>query len=157
MHRNPYKMDKTIAISVLLFFILYSSQSELYTSSSECPKSCMCIIYGNGTIFVNCSGLQLTEIPSDIPHKTLYLDLSENHITTIQPYAFRNLTYLRSLTLENNKLSQGSITNASFSGLPMLDQLDLSSNNFHAFPRYLPVKMNSFILLSLLYDYFTFS
>ncbi|KAM4628144.1 tsukushi isoform 2-T3 [Polymixia lowei] len=58
------------------------------------------------------------------------LDLSNNHITKVSPYALSKLRYLETLDLSHNSLE--SLSPNSFSGLPLVE-VDLSYNSFQEF------------------------
>ena len=72
------------------------------------------------------SGMDLTEVPSNIPSNTTVLDLSNNNITVLKADSFNNLTDLRELRLSHNHLRD--IQNGSFNGLVNLQILSLSFN-----------------------------
>ena len=72
------------------------------------------------------SGMDLTEVPSNIPSNTTVLDLSHNNITVLKVDSFHNLTDLRELHLSYNHLRD--IQNGSLNGLVNLQILSLSFN-----------------------------
>ncbi|UJR37599.1 hypothetical protein I4U23_030296 [Adineta vaga] len=98
----------------------YSAQCSV-----QCPKSCTC----DGTI-VTCRGLQLQEIPSDIPAFTTALHLQDNLIKRVsRDGSFRRLRSLRTLDLRNNRLEE--IDDDAFDGAESLTELYLSDNNLN--------------------------
>ncbi|WAR21925.1 AGRA1-like protein [Mya arenaria] len=60
-----------------------------------------------------------------IPLDTIYLDLSENKISLIEPGAFQGLTQLTRLVLSNNKLN--TVPDGTFNDLPALRRIDVQS------------------------------
>ena len=68
----------------------------------------------------------LTEIPTDIPAGATWVDLSENHITTIRAGSFSHLARCALLWLDNNQISE--INPAAFRGLTSLRRLYLHTN-----------------------------
>ncbi|KAK3096058.1 hypothetical protein FSP39_022615 [Pinctada imbricata] len=88
----------------------------------ECPKECVCL----GTV-VDCSGRQLTTIPSNIPLYTTELKLNNNKIGKIQSNGlFSRLINLRILDISDNRVEI--IEDGAFDGANHLGELDLSSN-----------------------------
>ncbi|XP_030069817.1 leucine-rich repeat and transmembrane domain-containing protein 2 [Microcaecilia unicolor] len=66
-----------------------------------CPSSCKC---NSSSLEVDCSGLGLTTIPSDIPLDTQTLLLLNNKLTTLSGPVFANLSALHYLDLSHNFL-----------------------------------------------------
>ncbi|CAF1267962.1 unnamed protein product, partial [Adineta ricciae] len=92
----------------------------------QCPKGCTC----DGTA-VSCRGLQLQEIPSDIPPFTTALHLQDNLIKRVpRDGSFRRLRSLRTLDLRNNRLEE--IDDDAFDGAESLNELYLSDNNLNS-------------------------
>jgi hypothetical protein len=65
---------------------------------------------GNDLVFnaqVNCSGLGLTRLPEKLPENTIFLDISNNNISTLIPDIVNNSDFSKLTTLlaENNKIS----------------------------------------------------
>ena len=79
----------------------------------------------SGTTWI-ASGMDLTEVPSNIPSNTTVLDLSHNNITVLKADSFNNLTDLRELRLSYNRLRD--VQNGSLNGLVNLRILSLSFN-----------------------------
>ncbi|CAF1126727.1 unnamed protein product [Rotaria sordida] len=98
----------------------YSTQCEI-----QCPKGCTC----DGTTVI-CRGLQLQEIPNDIPPFTTALHLQDNLIKRVpRDGSFRRLRSLRTLDLRNNRLEE--IDDDAFDGADSLNELFLSDNNLN--------------------------
>ncbi|MEE6527725.1 hypothetical protein FKM82_029314 [Ascaphus truei] len=86
---------------------------------SLCPSLCSCY---SGSLFVNCSGTNLSASAALPPPDTELLDLSGCSLRALPP--LRLLCRLRTLLLAHNHLSEAS----SWAGLQSLQSLDLSSN-----------------------------
>lgn len=92
----------------------------------RCPSKCFCERSADSsTIFVNCSSLNLTEIPADLPTTTTHLDLSENQIKQIDQ-RLKSLLNLKFLSLTKNQLEN--LVDHPFGSLTRLEHLDLSLN-----------------------------
>lgn len=65
---------------------------------------------------------------SDLSNMSV-LALSNNAISTIMENAFRNLTFLTTLSLDHNHISSQSLNNSTFSQLQRLDTLQLGNND----------------------------
>ncbi|KAK3099576.1 hypothetical protein FSP39_006423 [Pinctada imbricata] len=76
---------------------------------------------------VDCSGGNLTEVPSDVPTDVQLLDLSNNLIQNITSVIEYNLTEIVTLDLSNNDLQ--SLQQRMFRNLRNLQSLDLSFNS----------------------------
>ncbi|XP_045039741.2 toll-like receptor 13 [Desmodus rotundus] len=72
----------------------------------------------------------LTEAIADIPGYTTHLNLTQNQIQTLPPYAFTNLSALVDLRLEWNSIWK--IEKRAFWGLENLTLLNLVENNIHS-------------------------
>ncbi|XP_058465539.1 uncharacterized protein LOC131439039 [Malaya genurostris] len=88
-----------------------------------CPQECSC---EDGTQFLNCSQRKLIEIPRDLPHDVIRLDLSRNNIKQIPVDAFQNCTDVREIMLDRNVIEE--IDKEVFAGLIRLDLLGLQGN-----------------------------
>lgn len=75
---------------------------------------------------VNRSSMNLSSVPTDLPPKTEYLDLSCNHIHQLHKEDFVNITLLRVLNVSWNGLEL--INVETFQDTPHLNHLDLSHN-----------------------------
>ncbi|XP_023267629.1 polycystin-1 [Seriola lalandi dorsalis] len=123
-------------------------------SCSPCPVNCSCALAGpQPSCVVNCSNIGLERAPAaaDIPLATSVLDLSKNHISSLDTSLLVRLTGLRELYLQGNRinvlprgvfccgplsvldLSKNQITTIEeriCDNLCNLTQIDLSSNPF---------------------------
>ncbi|KAK2919268.1 polycystin-1 isoform X1 [Channa argus] len=123
-------------------------------SCSPCPVNCSCALAGlQPSCVVNCSNIGLERAPAaaDIPLATNVLDLSKNHISSLDTSLLERLTSLRELYLKGNRinvlprgvfccgplsvldLSNNQITTIEeriCDNLCNLSQIDLSSNPF---------------------------
>ena len=79
----------------------------------------------SGTTWI-ASGMDLNDVPDNIPPNITVLDLTHNNITVLKTDSFSNLTHLRELRLSHNNLRD--IQNGSFNGLVNMEILSLSSN-----------------------------
>ncbi|XP_029014936.1 polycystin-1 isoform X2 [Betta splendens] len=119
-----------------------------------CPVNCSCALAGlQASCVVNCSGVGLERAPAaaDLPPATSVLDLSNNHISSLDTSLLDHLTSLRELYLQGNRinvlprgvfccgplsilnLSNNQITTIEeriCDNLCNLSQIDLSSNPF---------------------------
>ncbi|XP_038073418.1 uncharacterized protein LOC119741652 isoform X3 [Patiria miniata] len=84
-------------------------------------KICTC-----GETYVDCNGRNLTSVPSGIPQGTTSLKLKHNLLTNIKKDAFKNLTELLYLHLDDNQISY--IQGGSFRHLNSLQVLILAKN-----------------------------
>lgn len=67
-----------------------------------CPPSCRCNIT---TLEVDCSGGQLTGVPSGLPYESQLLNLTHNMLKTLAHQQFHNLTQLLHLDVSDNLLA----------------------------------------------------
>ncbi|XP_046882537.1 leucine-rich repeats and immunoglobulin-like domains protein 1 [Hypomesus transpacificus] len=73
-----------------------------YGLSSELPCAQNCTCTGDS---VDCSYLDLTEIPLDLPDRTASLNVGHNKLTSVNPEVFSNMANLRELRLDHNELT----------------------------------------------------
>ncbi|KAL1281735.1 hypothetical protein QQF64_000538, partial [Cirrhinus molitorella] len=95
---------------------------------SPCPGNCSCTAVGpQNSCVVNCSNIGLDQAPaaSDLPTDTHTLDLSRNHIPSVDSSLFDHLTSLKELFLQSNRLV--TLPHGIFNCGP-LAVLDLSNN-----------------------------
>ncbi|XP_068172318.1 leucine-rich repeats and immunoglobulin-like domains protein 1 [Antennarius striatus] len=83
-----------------LFFSLQLLISHGLSSDASCAQNCTCS--GDS---VDCSGLELTAAPLDLPVRTVSLNLGSNKLTVIDAEVFHNLPNLRELRLDHNELT----------------------------------------------------
>ncbi|XP_008318572.1 leucine-rich repeats and immunoglobulin-like domains protein 1 [Cynoglossus semilaevis] len=91
-------------VSYLVFYLILTvellSGHDTLASELPCAQNCTCI--GDS---VDCSGLELTATPPDLPARTVSLNLGHNKLTTITVEAFANLPNLKELRLDHNDLT----------------------------------------------------
>uniref|UniRef100_A0A8C1Y5A5 Polycystic kidney disease 1a n=1 Tax=Cyprinus carpio TaxID=7962 RepID=A0A8C1Y5A5_CYPCA len=98
---------------------------------SPCPGNCSCTAVGpQNSCVVNCSSIGLDQAPaaSDLPTDTHTLDLSRNHIPSVDSSLFDHLTALKELDLSNNQIT--TIEERMCDNLFNLTTIDLSFNPF---------------------------
>uniref|UniRef100_A0A8C1W0C3 Leucine-rich repeat-containing protein 3 n=1 Tax=Cyprinus carpio TaxID=7962 RepID=A0A8C1W0C3_CYPCA len=128
---------------ILRFFLAVICLSAMCFA---CPKSCHCS-ERNGLSVVQCSSRNLEEIPSDLPHDTVSLFLSSNHITKIPNQAFKNLPWLQELDLSRNAIE--TVDAGAFQGVTeSLRVLDLSHNHMQSVPKEAFARLHAKINLS---------
>ncbi|TNN69452.1 Polycystin-1 [Liparis tanakae] len=78
-------------------------------SCSPCPVNCSCAPAGPQpqSCVVNCSNIGLERAPAaaDIPRATTVLDLSKNHISSLDTSLLERLTGLQELYLQGNRIN----------------------------------------------------
>lgn len=95
---------------------------------SLCPHNCSCALAGPlQSCVVNCSNIGLEKAPAaaDLPLATNVLDLSKNHISSLDTSLLNDLTGLRELYLQGNRINV--LPRGVFCCGP-LSVLDLSNN-----------------------------
>ncbi|XP_044286411.1 podocan isoform X2 [Varanus komodoensis] len=80
----------------------------------------------------------LKNVPKNLPPALYKLHLKNNKLEKIPKGAFSELSGLRELYLQNNKLTNEGMDNETFWKLSSLEYLDLSSNNLSQIPSGLP-------------------
>ncbi|XP_056380357.1 leucine-rich repeat and transmembrane domain-containing protein 1 isoform X2 [Hyla sarda] len=148
--------------------VLASSLLLVFHMAWGCPEVCTC---QPSSRTVDCSYRRLLEIPSHLPSQTqvLYLqgnqiriinhtsfmnvpglqilDLSNNSISRVPPYAFHYLRSLQLLNLTNNFIQY--LDGQVFTPLLALKKLDLSSNNMSTLPESLGNNTRNLTFLGL--------
>ncbi|XP_038667950.1 slit homolog 3 protein-like [Scyliorhinus canicula] len=71
------------------------------SSAKSCPTSCKCTALGVRDLKVDCSSVQLKEVPV-LPESTVELHLQNNHLTTVAPGMFDKLQKLKKIDLSGN-------------------------------------------------------
>ncbi|XP_035517220.1 leucine-rich repeats and immunoglobulin-like domains protein 1 isoform X2 [Morone saxatilis] len=90
-------------VSRCVFYFILSDQLLIsYGLSSDLPCAQNCTCNGDS---VDCSDLELTATPLDLPVRTVSLNLGHNKLTAIGVEAFDNLPNLRELRLDHNELT----------------------------------------------------
>ncbi|XP_020630427.1 leucine-rich repeat-containing protein 3-like [Orbicella faveolata] len=85
------------------------------------PGKCTCKPFGQTRIIVTCTGIK--QVPRDLPSNTAQLNLSANHLKSIEEDAFRNLTLLKAIDLSRNSLK--SIPQNTFRNLNLLTYMQV--------------------------------
>lgn len=80
-------------------FVFFSSLTE--SRELKCPKSCKC---SDTFDFVDCSHQKLVQIPKNLPHSTVQLNLSHNLLTTLNVSDLIKCSDLRQLLLNDNQI-----------------------------------------------------
>uniref|UniRef100_A0A4X2LA39 Leucine-rich repeat-containing protein 3 n=1 Tax=Vombatus ursinus TaxID=29139 RepID=A0A4X2LA39_VOMUR len=112
----------------------------------SCPPNCQCSD-GSGLMTVHCSSKNLKEIPKDIPKDAVFLKLEANQLTHIPSHAFSGLTLLQELDLSQNTIEK--LDAAAFQGLSSsLKLLDLSHNQLRSLPKEALARLKAKIRLS---------
>ncbi|XP_072303950.1 leucine-rich repeat and immunoglobulin-like domain-containing nogo receptor-interacting protein 1 [Eucyclogobius newberryi] len=136
-------LDKRLVWAALCLF----GAGVALSSDIECPQPCFCNVSEQR---VNCSSIQLSTIPNQLPSNTKSVNLTHNKIRSVASQQFGGLTRLQELDLSNNilviieveafvglqalmtlKLARNHlkiIPVEAFSGLPKLQLLDISDN-----------------------------
>ncbi|KAM7170867.1 leucine-rich repeats and immunoglobulin-like domains protein 1 [Macrochelys suwanniensis] len=86
--------------SAFVTFLLMALAGPGAGSERRCASSCTC----TGEL-LDCSRRGLTELPRDLPAWPVYVNLSYNKLTEIDPSAFAELPNLREVRLSNNELT----------------------------------------------------
>ncbi|XP_033977803.1 leucine-rich repeats and immunoglobulin-like domains protein 1 [Trematomus bernacchii] len=90
-------------VSRCVFYLILSVELFIsYGLSSDLPCAQNCTCDGDA---VDCSNLELTATPLDLPVRTVSLNLGHNKLTSIDVEAFDNLPNLRELRLDHNELT----------------------------------------------------
>uniref|UniRef100_A0A8C4I0R4 Leucine-rich repeats and immunoglobulin-like domains 1 n=1 Tax=Dicentrarchus labrax TaxID=13489 RepID=A0A8C4I0R4_DICLA len=90
-------------VSRCVFYFILSDQLLIsYGQSSDLPCAQNCTCNGDS---VDCSDLELTATPLDLPVRTVSLNLGHNKLTAFSVEAFDNLPNLRELRLDHNELT----------------------------------------------------
>ncbi|XP_063071016.1 leucine-rich repeats and immunoglobulin-like domains protein 1 [Engraulis encrasicolus] len=146
------------SVSYYLFYLMLSLELLLKCGLCEdvlCATNCTCT--GNS---VDCSNLDLTDIPHDLPGGTISINLSNNKLTAVNTDILSSLPNLQEVRLDYNQLTSipsfgeassrivtlylqhnkiGSIDGRKLAELTSLQTLDLSNNDItelrtHCFP-----------------------
>lgn len=113
---------------------------------AACPKSCHCAEKG-GLVVVQCAARNLEAIPGDLPRNTVALLLASNRITRVPARAFSGLPRLQELDLSHNAIAE--LEPGAFQGLAEgLRSLDLSNNRIRSVPKEAFARLQARIRLS---------
>ncbi|XP_029005946.1 leucine-rich repeats and immunoglobulin-like domains protein 1 [Betta splendens] len=86
----------------IFYLVLTLELLSRYGSGSDLPCAQNCTCSGDS---VDCSNLELTATPPDLPARTVSLNLGHNKLTTINVEALDKLHNLRELRLDHNELT----------------------------------------------------
>uniref|UniRef100_A0A674E114 Leucine rich repeats and immunoglobulin like domains 1 n=1 Tax=Salmo trutta TaxID=8032 RepID=A0A674E114_SALTR len=132
-------LERIGSVSHYGFYLVFSLELLInYGLSSDLPCAQNCTCNGDS---VDCSHLDLTDTPLDLPIRTVSLHLGHNKLTAIDVEVFSNLPNLREL--HNNKIR--AIDGRRMRDLVSVETLDLSSNDItevrgQSFPAGLQIK-----------------
>lgn len=101
-----------------------------------CPQQCDCPIQWPTALYCDQRGLALT--PEGLPHTTQYLFLQGNNISSLSSSVLANLTDLRWLILDHNRLQSDKLGPASLQNQTQLRYLFANHNNLSSVPSGLP-------------------
>ncbi|XP_077386151.1 leucine-rich repeats and immunoglobulin-like domains protein 1 [Festucalex cinctus] len=161
MAAPPGRFGYTSRCVFYLFFTLELFISHGLSSELQCAQNCTC-----NEDSVDCSNLEQTAPPVDLPVRTVSLNLGHSKLTTISVEVFDNLPNLRELRLDHNELTLipdlgqaaskivalylqhnkiRSIEGIQIRNLVSLETLDLSNNDItelrgHSFPAGLQIR-----------------
>ena len=85
----------------------------------------------------------LTSFPNNLPATLMYLSLRSNSIKYIGKNVLDNLTKLKKLYLDSNKITDLGVTTEVFNAASSLEELELSYNQLKKFPENLPKSLKS--------------
>ncbi|CAI2350827.1 unnamed protein product [Caenorhabditis sp. 36 PRJEB53466] len=110
-----------------LFVLILYETSLVSPFGTVCIGLCHCV----GDV-VDCSSLDLPDVPSSIPNNTRVLLLSDNEIESIDKTRLRGFYFLQTLDLSNNIIRH--IDTDFFANLPNLRVLNLRKNRLSRIP-----------------------
>ncbi|XP_063148967.1 toll-like receptor 13 [Candoia aspera] len=114
-------------LTVLAMWLLVFNQDQIVTSytfdNCEVHEA-----FGNKTK-VLCYNRHLSEVPTYLPTKLVFLDLSQNSIPSLGKYDFRNFNHLQALNISQNKIKK--IEDGAFIHTSHLEFLNLTANKLH--------------------------
>ncbi|XP_076328160.1 protein toll-like isoform X2 [Tachypleus tridentatus] len=108
-------------------------ESDLLNWPDHCPEPCNCFCVSNNSdyfINVDCSGRQMSAIPTILPGKVGYLNVNNNSVQNLEDLDFCGRPQLQTLLLENNRITV--VNNVSFP--KNLKRLSLARNDIESFP-----------------------
>ncbi|KAJ7998959.1 hypothetical protein DPEC_G00210400 [Dallia pectoralis] len=100
MAASPGRVGPAVSGCDVFYLVLSLGLFVTCGSDAPCPQNCHCT-----EDVVDCSGLDLTDAPRDLPARAVSLYLSYNKLTAIDVEVFSNLLNLRELYLEHNQLT----------------------------------------------------
>ncbi|XP_053471229.1 polycystin-1 [Ictalurus furcatus] len=120
------KLAPPLLFSALLFGLCGLGAAGEGRACAPCPGNCSCAVQGTQCA-VNCSGrgLEWSPAATELPTDTNILDLSRNHLSSVDSSLFDHLTGIKELYLQNNHITE--LPHKVF-GCGSLAVLDLSNN-----------------------------
>ena len=110
------------------FSLCQCCQFDSCDCEMTCPEGCSCYHDNTWTKnIIQCSALQSSSIPDNIPMDATELYLDGNNYATLRSHTFIGRKNLRSLHLNNSNIEK--IENHTFNGLKSLTSLHLENNN----------------------------
>ncbi|KAG7495349.1 leucine-rich repeats and immunoglobulin-like domains protein 1 [Solea senegalensis] len=100
MAASPGRFGSVCVGVFCLFLTVQVFGTDGFTSELPCAQNCTCS--GDS---VDCSSLELTATPLDLPARTVSLNLGYNKLTAISVEALANLPNLKELRLDHNELT----------------------------------------------------
>ncbi|KAM6980998.1 lumican [Aplochiton taeniatus] len=101
-----------------------------------CPEQCDCPIQWPTALY--CDHRALDGIPKDLPHRTQYLFLQGNNISSLPSSVLTNTSRLRWLILDHNRLRSDEMDATALQNLTRLHYLFANHNRLSAVPSGLP-------------------
>ncbi|XP_022052981.2 lumican isoform X2 [Acanthochromis polyacanthus] len=101
-----------------------------------CPQQCDCPIQWPTALY--CDHRSLADIPDQLPDRTQYLFLQGNDISSLPSSVMTNITGLRWLILDNNKLQSDKLELASLQNQTQLCYFFANHNHLTSVPSALP-------------------
>uniref|UniRef100_A0A8C5PDX4 TIR domain-containing protein n=1 Tax=Leptobrachium leishanense TaxID=445787 RepID=A0A8C5PDX4_9ANUR len=89
-----------------------------------------CEVHKQKHLKVLCYKMGLTQVPANLPEKTVHLDISHNKIKAIKAEDFNNLTLLQQMNISFNEISFISI--GTFQKLTALNDMNLGNNQIES-------------------------
>uniref|UniRef100_H2XMD8 G-protein coupled receptors family 1 profile domain-containing protein n=1 Tax=Ciona intestinalis TaxID=7719 RepID=H2XMD8_CIOIN len=108
------------------------SQPPQTRKSPPCPQACRCSRNTGFGYSVDCSSLDLNQVPSSVDELTTFLDLSVNNISVVASKAFSNLHLLQELRLVSDNIE--TLVPGAFDSLRALETLMLHNNRITNIP-----------------------
>ncbi|XP_053724464.1 lumican isoform X1 [Synchiropus splendidus] len=101
-----------------------------------CPQQCDCPIHWPTALY--CDNRVLTHVPDQLPERTEYIFMQGNNISSLSSSALVNMTGLRWLILDNNKLQNDKLDKDALQNLTHLCYLFANHNHLTSIPGGLP-------------------
>ncbi len=114
-------------IILLIFCLQIQTIVSLHSRNSANLKCAWQTDIKKNATIVDCSNLELTEIPDDIPASTTHLDVSGNYLKTLTDKTLSSFQNLQVLDASNNLLQKLDVD--AFKLTPTLQSLNLARNH----------------------------